>query len=747
MSKIINLLFFLLVGMGVVCAQRTYRVRGIVVDHDNGTPVSSASVQIKETKIGTITDLNGKFSIEVPREGDAHVEISYMGYKTLVVSIVASLSNDAHRFVLERSSESLDEIVVTGTGTAHSLKRVPVRTELISGKQIEQMGAANIEEILAMVNPSMSFSPNAMGSFMKINGLGNDYILILVDGKRMYGDMGGNSDLNRIPLSNIKQIEIVKGASSSLYGSEAIAGVINIITKTPKNGISASNDTYLGAYGQFRQNNQVSYKAKGWSTSSTVSYKTSDGWQLSSVEKPSRKMIRKGQKDPVPTLAKASNEYQDRSFIQSLRFTPNDKFSLGATGTIFDKEVIYPVAYKSYNSYFTDANLSIDGAYTFSEKAKISFEGYYDNYKYKYLYNQKYNIAYNENGIQHQKTFYSGDEQLNTNQILRTAKLNGVFVLPLNNTLSVGAEHMYEFLEAPFRFKGNDVNATTTSAYAQDEWSTKYVTLVAGVRYVNHEAFGSMFTPKVSAMVGNSWIKLRSSLGQGFKAPTLKELYYYYEKEGMGSHYLYLGNKDLKPQESTYYDISLELDFNKLNFSVSAYHNKVNNMIAYKVIPTPVSAEEMGVKITKQQVNIDEALTEGVDVAMDWRICSFLQFNAGYSYVDAKDVETDKVLDGVSEHKANTQLSWLHQTKHIGFRYIIQGKGQSKRFYGKEEVDGFMLWNFIANHSFTINNFKFNAKVGVDNLFDYMDDKPYGYHYSTLSPGRTFFAGLQIYFN
>ncbi|MDC1106823.1 TonB-dependent receptor, partial [Prolixibacteraceae bacterium] len=650
-----------------------------------------------------------------------------------------------------KMNQALDEVVVTATGTAHSLKRVPVRTEFISGKQIADMGTANIEQTLSILNPSLSFTPNAMGSFMKLNGLGNDYILILINGKRMYGDMGGNSDLSRIPLSNVKQIEIVKGASSSLYGSEAIAGVINIITKDPQNGIAASYDGFVGAYGQFRENMQVSYKVNSWTTSVGLTHKQSDGWQLSPMGKPSSKMIRKGMTDPVPTLAKASNEFLDRSITPSVRYTPNKKFSVGVTGYFYDKEIIYPIKYKSYNSYFTDMNFSGDAIYTFSDKAKISLEAYYDNYKYKYKYGQKYNISYNENGKQHQKTFNKGDEQLNTNQILRTEKLNGIFSLSVNNTLSVGAELMNEYLEAPFRFKGDDVSANTTSAYVQDEWKSQYVTLVAGVRYVNHEAFGSMFTPKVSAMVGNDWIKLRSSYGQGFKAPTLKELYYYYEKEGMGSHYLYLGNPSLKPQKSKYYDASIEFDFHKFNFTVSAYHNQIRNMIAYESISTPEDAKRLGVKKTRRQVNIDEALTKGLDVSMNWKICSCLQFNAGYSYVDAKDLVTDKELEGVSKHKANTQLSWLHQAKHVGFRYMIQGKAQSSRLYyerkATEEVEGFMLWNFVANHNFKVSRCRFNAKVGVDNLFDYVDDKPYGYHYSTLNPGRTLFAGLQVFFN
>lgn len=747
MSRTICFLMFLILGTGFLCAQNTYRCQGIVTDTKDNSPLVGASVVIKESGTGVFSNENGRFELELPKSATTTLVVSCVGYDNKLLDVSCYDNNDVYHISLQKSTQLIDEVVVTGTGTSHMLKNVPVRTEYISGKTIEELGTPNIEEALTLMNPSFSFAPNSMGSFLKVNGLGNDYILVLVNGKRMYGDVGGNNDLNRIPISNIKQVEIVKGASSSLYGSEAIAGVINIITKDPVDGLSASNDSYISAYGQFRQNNSVSYSKPTWSTSTNMSYKKSDGWQLSPLGKPSRSQIRKGQKDPVPTLAKASNAFEDRAISQEFTFTPNKKTFIRANGSIYDKEIKFPVDYKSYNYYYSDMNFSLDGKYEFSDHAQVNASAYYDNYKYKYLYGQKYNIVYNDDLGSHQKTFYDGDQQLNSVQELLNFKANGVFKIGEYNCVNTGVEYMNETLESPYRFKNDREEAYTASIYAQDEFSLKYLTLVAGLRWVNHEAFGSMLTPKISAMVGNDWLKFRTSYGEGFKAPTLKELYIYYEKEGMGSHYLYLGNPDLKPQTSRYVDASLEFSFEKLNFSVSAYKNKLKNMIAYKLIPVPDDAADRGVAKAKKQYNIEEASTEGVDVSLNWTICPSLQFNAGYSYVDAKDEKTQKVLDGVSKHQATTQLAWSHKFKVHDLRLAIQGKGQSERFYGKEEVEGNMLWEFTSNHSFTVNKLKFNINWGVDNIFDYKDDKPYGYHYSTLNPGRTLFAGLQIYFN
>ena len=110
----------------------------------------------------------------------------------------------------------LDEVVVTGTGTEHYLKDAPVQTEVITGKALEQYNGRSLDEILSALSPSITFSPGDMGSNIQLNGLKNDYILIMVNGKRMNGDIGGQNDLSIINPATIERIEIVKGASSCM---------------------------------------------------------------------------------------------------------------------------------------------------------------------------------------------------------------------------------------------------------------------------------------------------------------------------------------------------------------------------------------------------------------------------------------------------------------------------------------------------------------------------------------------------
>lgn len=147
----------------------------------------------------------------------------------------------------------LNEVVVTGTGTEHYLKDAPVQTEVLTGKALEQYQARSIDDLLSGLSPSLTFHDGDMGSHIQLNGLNNDYILIMINGKRMNGDIGGQNDLNQLNPANIERIEIVKGAASSLYGSDAIAGVINIITKQSREKMELTNTTVwasMATYGR-----------------------------------------------------------------------------------------------------------------------------------------------------------------------------------------------------------------------------------------------------------------------------------------------------------------------------------------------------------------------------------------------------------------------------------------------------------------------------------------------------------------
>jgi len=154
-------------------------------------------------------------------------------------------------------SVELNPVVVTGTGTHHRLKDTPTPVEVVTANEIKKAGITDFREAMTALVPSLSFSTNSMGDYLMLNGLSNKYVLILINGKKLTGDSSNNIDLNRIDMSNVKRIEVLKGAGSALYGSDAIGGVINIITNQPINDITVTSNTKVEERGQFTQTANV----------------------------------------------------------------------------------------------------------------------------------------------------------------------------------------------------------------------------------------------------------------------------------------------------------------------------------------------------------------------------------------------------------------------------------------------------------------------------------------------------------
>ena len=206
----------------------------------------------------------------------------------------------------------LNEVVITGTGTERLLKDAPVQTEVITRKMLDSYGGSSIQDIISGLTASFAFDQGDMGSQMQLNGLGNNYILILIDGKRIHGDVGGENDLGLIDPHNIDRIEIVKGAQSALYGSDAMAGVINIITKKrEKEGLQLENSTRYGMYNDLRQHNGVNIGVGKVTSYTNFQLQHTDGWQNTARQFAEGKILE-------DTRTKTVNEYTNWQIAERL---------------------------------------------------------------------------------------------------------------------------------------------------------------------------------------------------------------------------------------------------------------------------------------------------------------------------------------------------------------------------------------------------------------------------------------------
>ena len=665
-------------------------------------------------------------------------------------------------------SDSLHEVVVTGTGTQHLLKDAPVQTEVISHRQLLQYGGKSIEDILSGLTASFAFSENDMGSHLQMNGLGNSYVLILIDGRRLHGDNGGENDLSLIDPHNIERIEIVKGASSALYGSDAIAGVINIITrKHRQQGVMLENTSRVGSYGDLRQHNGLALNYGKVSSYTNFQLQHSDGWQNTSEEAPSQTEYH-----IWDSRNKTVNRHTNWQVAERLVYQPTAGTEVYASGSIYRKRIYrlsgnHPgVDTKTYDLQYKNASIATGGKWYLGGKEHkseantdvVTIDIDWKRHAYSYAYTDTtLTDGYVDGRFTNFYPYFPGDDELQSDQRLLQASLKGVFTLPHHQVLSTGLDYRYDWLEAPMRVSGGKATDNTEALYAQDEWSPlKPLNITAGLRLTRNEGFGTRLTPKISAMLKVGDLRLRTTWSQGYKTPTPKELHYQYVRN-MSGVYLYLGNDRLKAQSSSYFALSAEYTVGRLTLTATGYHNKVSDMIALVTIPSSDAPGALLVQYDPRRVrqyqNIEDAKTYGVDVTLRYQ-GRHVTAGGSYSYLDtrANQYDTDKdvmrrvTIDGMAHHKANVYATWSHQLAN-SYRLGVglYGRMSSKRYYQTDgDGDGYHLWRLTTTHQI---GEALQMEAGVDNVFNYVDRTPHGLHLGTTSPGRTVYATLTLRLN
>lgn len=687
------------------------------------------------------------------------------------VSVIVPVSVSAQERPTVDAVQAIDEVVVTGTGTEHYLKSAPVQTEVITGKMLRSFSGRSFSDILAALSPSFDVSQSDMGAGLSMNGLGNGYILILVDGKRLHGDLGGQNDLGLIDPADIERIEIVKGASSSLYGSDAIAGVINIITRKHRDiPVVVENTTRIGNYTDLRQHNAVAFTAGKFASSTKFALQHTDGWQNSSLELYRDKLY---ENSTTQTVSAYTNERVEQEFS----YRPNDRWQFAASGMYYRKLLQHRAGrprWRSYNPLYHDQAYGFSAQFKPSDRTKILFDADWNRHAYYYSYYLQYIDEFYELSMVGDRlmrvpvhtVYFPGERSTESDQRRWTAHLRGVFDLGDRHRLSAGTEWIRDALVAPHRMMEPRAAANTEALYAQDEWNiTPHFNVTYGGRLVFHEQFGWTATPKISLMYKAGDWNLRASWARGFKAPTIKELYYFYERAMMGKLRIYIGNTALRPQRSDYFSFGTEYHGRKFTFSITASYNRVRDMIALVGVPVPpefVSDEGTEFDGAMQYVNMEDAEVKSLEATFSWRAGAGFTLGGGYSYTDAYGhlfdeeasdkaghaVSVRRILDGTATHRANLRINWSHDWTRYGLTVGLFGRGQTERYYKEYgNAPGYVLWRLTTTHR--IGNWKrwhLEVAAGIDNLFNHVERHPYGYNYGTTTSGRTCFGEVTVRF-
>lgn len=341
-------------------------------------------------------------------------------------------------------------------------------------------------------------------------------------------------------MSRVKRIEVLDGAASSLYGSDAIAGVINIITDQPtQQMLSITSDTRVSGKGKLTQSVNVDMYGNGFGSYTTITHDRADSYQNNSLE-----YIKGSDTETQPTIAPFFTGYRADMLSQKFTFEPVRHLALNAgidySGKITDRPNTNPdiTGGNDYEMRYKSLRWNVGGIYKFSSRNSLQASFYIDRYRY----GKQYDMA--------TKTYVPGDYVQSKKQRTMEGEMKAILGLISNSTTIIGAGWRRDMLKAT---SGNiDKQVYTLAAYVQHEQKLlNDLTATVGLRMTHHETFGNHYTPKATIMYAPGNIRLRATYSAGFRAPGLDELYYHYFSVNRGKAQISLATSSSRLRRAT----------------------------------------------------------------------------------------------------------------------------------------------------------------------------------------------------
>lgn len=683
--------------------------------------------------------------------------------KKIILLTVALLTGSAavsqiHK--MERSDSSmmsrsytLNPVVVTGSGHHQRLKSTATPVHVLSRQEIKEQGITTFDCALTRMMPQVSMAPNSMGTFLRLNGLGNKYILILINGQKLTGDISNNVDLNRINMARVKRIEVLDGAASSLYGSDAIAGVINIITDQPtRDLVSVTSDTRVSGHGQLTENIALDIFKNGFGSYTSFSRDQADSYRINDVE-----YVKGSETETQPTIAPFFTGYRSNLVGQKFTYSPDDHLALNAGIDYSYKITDRPNTRKDitggtdYEMRYKDLRWNVGGIYKFTSRNSLQADFTVDRFRY----GKQYDVA--------TKTYAIDDYVQSKKQRSMEGQLKAILGLMKNSTTILGADWRKDYLTAT---SGNiNQNAYTAAGFAQHEMTFfDRLTATVGLRLTYHETFNWHLTPKATLMYAPGNFRLRATYSAGFRAPGLDELYYHYFSVNRGKAQIIFGNKDLKPEKSNYFSFNAEYRSNLIAVSVTGFMNRINDMVIRQNIDVdatslamlqaefPEMTDDQAQKLERYSLyeNSDKGDVKGVQVNVSANLFQGFNLSANYVYTYARTCSGDQwtPLERSIRNAATVAANYFHSWGNYGLNVNVNGRLQSKTYYPDyEDAPGYGIWNLNTTHSFNgLKHLYLEPSIGIDNIFDKVDRRidSSNRKYALYSPGRMLVIGLKL---
>lgn len=685
--------------------------------------------------------------------------------KTLILLTAALFSESAafsqiHQ--MERIDSSavsrtynLNPVVVTGSGHHQRLKSTATPVHVLSSQEIREQGISTFDGALIRMMPQASMAPSSMGTFLRLNGLGNKYILVLINGQKLNGDISNNVDLNRINMSRVKRIEVLDGAASSLYGSDAIAGVINIITDQPTQQlIGVTSDTRISGKGQLTENVTLDIFKNGFGSYTSYSHDQADSYQNNDLE-----YVKGSDTETQRTIAPLFTGYRADIIGQKFTYAPNQHLALNAGLDYSYKKTDRPETRSDitggtdYEMRYKGFRWNIGGIYKFTAKNSLQANFTVDRFRY----GKEYDVATKSNAV--------GDYVQSKKQRMMDGEVKAILGLLKDATTIFGADWRKDYLTAT----SGDINEHVYSlaAYAQHEQKfLKDFTATVGLRLTHHETFKNHLTPKATLMYAPGNFRFRATYSAGFRAPGLDELYYHYFSVNRGKAQISFGNQDLKPEKSNYFSLNAEYRDEVIAVSVTGFLNRINDMVVKQNVKVtdaslamlrkefPEMTDDEAGKLEQYALyqNSDKGDVKGVQVNVSANLFAGfnLSMNYVYTYARSKSGDAWSPLERSMRHAATIAANYHHVWGKYGLNVNLNGRLQSKTYYpGYEDAPGFGIWNLHTTHSFDVAKWAFlEPSIGVDNIFDKVDRRIDSSQrkYALYSPGRMLVVGLKVRF-
>jgi len=711
-----------------------------IVDELSKEPVAFAHILIEGIgkaegiEQGHITDIEGKVTFEL--HAAAKITATFVGYKNLVDTVSPG---ETRTIEMKATTYQMDELVVTGQYKPETVDKSIYNIKVMSSRNLESRAVVNLNEALAGELNIRSSHDNSLGSSITMQGLEGEHIKFLIDGVPVIGRQDGNIDLQQLNLQNVDHIEVIKGPMSVVYGSNALAGVINVITKDPdRQKLSVIGNAYYESVGKFDFSIGGSYAWKKNSFSVNAGRSFFDGY------------------DPVDTTRhqqwKPKLQYDfDGTYLYKSKKT---KIKFG--GNYFNEEIRekgnpLPVFNwdKAFDKYFYTNRWGLHGEIN-QQLGKHAMVNVLTAYSY---YSKKKN-TYLKDLTNLEVTLVPGADLQDTtrfdnlmlradfNSYIKNEKYKYQVGIDFNNESAFGKR-----IENSFQQIGDYAAFLSLIIEPLPQLSFQ-----PGLRLI----YNTNYKAPLVYSLNIKWnivelLAVRASLAKGFRAPSLKELYLNFDDINHNIH----GNPDLEAETST--NINLAINYSTQSnaafnwgIELGLFYNHIKDKISFVSIEGDVPLYTY--------INVDQFYTHGFDLNFNCRVFPWLNLKIGTGvtgrkqFIEGTDIDSDYLYTT----DLMTQINYLWSLPDLNFSFFYKYNGAYPDILLTGDSSSVIVTTAAYNSlDFNISRWfwkrRINVQLGGKNLFDVtniersVDSESRGS--VPINWGRTFFMKVQFSFN